>query len=177
MTENLEYFKVFYYVARYGSVTRAAGELAISQPAVSQSLRQLEKSLGVTLFARVSRGVKLTGEGQLLYSYVEKGYEQIEQGVEKVRRMRNLELGEIHIGASDMTLRFYLLPFLEVFHDRYPDIKVTVANAPTPETLKLLKEGKIDFGVVSTPFEEDGDICAEPDREIEDVFVAQVYLI
>ena len=172
MTENLEYFKVFYYVARYGSVTRAAGELAISQPAVSQSLRQLEKSLGVTLFARVSRGVKLTGEGQLLYSYVEKGYEQIEQGVEKVRRMRNLELGEIHIGASDMTLRFYLLPFLEVFHDRYPDIKVTVANAPTPETLKLLKEGKIDFGVVSTPFEEDGDICAEPVREIEDVFVA-----
>lgn len=172
MTENLEYFKVFYYVARYGSVTRAAGELAISQPAVSQSLRQLEKGLGVTLFARVSRGVKLTGEGQLLYSYVEKGYEQIEQGVEKVRRMRNLELGEIHIGASDMTLRFYLLPFLEVFHDRYPDIKVTVANAPTPETLKLLKEGKIDFGVVSTPFEEDGDICAEPVREIEDVFVA-----
>lgn len=172
MTENLEYFKVFYYVARYGSVTRAAGELAISQPAVSQSLRQLEKSLGVTLFARVSRGVKLTGEGQLLYSYVEKGYEQIEQGVEKVRRMRNLELGEIHIGASDMTLRFYLLPFLEVLHDRYPDIKVTVANAPTPETLKLLKEGKIDFGVVSTPFEEDGDICAEPVREIEDVFVA-----
>ena len=172
MVANLEYFKVFYYVAKHGSVTKAANELAISQPAVSQSLRQLEKSLGVSLFARASRGVKLTGEGQLLYSYVEKGYEQIEQGVEKVSRMQNLELGEIHIGASDMTLRFYLLPFLEVFHDRYPDVKVIVTNAPTPETLKLLREGKIDFGVVSTPFEADRDISAVPVREIEDVFVA-----
>ena len=70
MIANLEYFKVFYYVARHGSVTKAAGELAISQPAVSQSLRQLEKSLGVTLFARAPRGVKggaasvfLCGEG------------------------------------------------------------------------------------------------------------------
>ena len=172
MLANLEYFKVFYYVAKHGSVTRAAGELSISQPAASQSLRQLEKSLGVPLFMRASRGVRLTGEGRLLYSYVEKGYEQIEQGVEKVRRMRNLELGEIHIGASDMTLRFYLLPFLEIFHDRYPDIKVTVTNAPTPETLELLEEGKIDFGVVSTPFDAAPDIAVLPVREIEDVFVA-----
>lgn len=172
MISNLEYFKVFYYTAKYGSVTRAAGELMISQPAVSQSLKQLEKSLGVTLLERSSRGVKLTGEGQLLYSYVEKGYEQIESGVEKVRQMQNMELGEVHIGASDMTLRFYLLPFLEKFHEEYPGIKVIVTNAPTPETLELLQSGKIDFGVVSTPFEEGKDITAFEVREIEDVFVA-----
>ncbi len=172
MISNLEYFKVFYYTAKYGSVTRAAGELMISQPAVSQSLKQLEKSLGVTLLERSSRGVKLTGEGQLLYSYVEKGYEQIESGVEKVRQMQNMELGEVHIGASDMTLRFYLLPFLEKFHEEYPGIKVIVTNAPTPETLELLQSGKIDFGVVSTPFEKEKDITAFEVREIEDVFVA-----
>lgn len=78
----------------------------------------------------------------MLYSYVEKGYEEIERGVEKVKQMLNLELGEVHIGASDMTLRFYLLPFLEEFHERYPGIKVIVANAPTPETLRLLRAGK-----------------------------------
>lgn len=172
MVGNLEYFKVFYYTAKLGSVTGAAGELSISQPAVSQSLKALEKSLGVSLFQRASKGVRLTGEGELLYSYVEKGYEEIERGVEKVRQMLNLELGEVHIGASDMTLRFYLLPFLEEFHERYPGIKVIVANAPTPETLRLLRAGKIDFGVVSTPFAEDEDIGAEPVREIEDVFVA-----
>lgn len=172
MVSNLEYFKVFYYTAKLGSVTGAAKELSISQPAVSQSLKQLEHSLGVSLFQRASKGIRLTGEGKLLYSYVEKGYEQIEQGVEKVRQMRNLELGEVRIGASDMTLRFYLLPFLESFHEQYPGIKVIVMNAPTPRTLELLRSGKIDFGVVSTPFPEGDDICVENVREIEDVFVA-----
>lgn len=167
MVENLEYFKVFYYTAKLGSVTGAANELSISQPAVSQSLKQLERSLGIPLFRRAAKGVRLTGEGQLLYSYVEKGYEQIENGVEKVKQMRNLELGEVHIGASDMTLRFYLLPFLEKFHEQYPGIKVIVSNASTPDTLKLLRSGKIDFGVVSTPFEHNGDIQAQPVREIE----------
>ena len=169
---NLEYFKVFYYTAKCGSVTGAAAELAISQPAVSQSLKQLEHSLGVSLFVRASRGVRLTAEGEVLYSYVEKGYEQIRQGVEKVQQMQSLELGEVHIGASDMTLRFFLLPFLERFHEEYPEIKVVVSNGPTPETLSLLREGKIDFGVVSTPFGETEDISAVRVREIEDVFVA-----
>ena len=169
---NLEYFKVFYYTAKCGSVTGAAAELSISQPAVSQSLKQLERSLGVSLFARASRGVRLTAEGEVLYSDVAKGYEQISQGVEKVQQMQSLELGEVIIGASDMTLRFYLLPFLERFHEEYPEIKVVVSNGPTPETLNLLREGRIDFGVVSTPFEEMSDIHVTEVREIEDVFVA-----
>ena len=172
MISNLEYFKVFYYTAKSGSVTGAAALLSISQPAVSQSLKQLEKNLGVSLFCRAARGVKLTAEGELLYSYVSKGYEQIELGVDKVRQMQNLELGEVHIGASDMTLQFYLLPFLEKFHEQYPDIKVIVSNGPTPETLSALREGKIDFGVVSTPFEVSEDMSAVPVRKIEDVFVA-----
>ncbi len=172
MISNLEYYKVFYYVAKAGSVSRAAGELSISQPAVSQAIKQLEHSLGVELFHRASRGVRLTGEGQCLFSYVEKGYEQIELGVRKVRRMQNLELGEIRIGASDMTLQFYLLPYLERFHESYPDIKVIVTNAPTPETLQFLEDGRIDFGIVSTPFVEREGMEAKPVREIEDVFVA-----
>ena len=172
MIGNLEYYKVFYYTAKCGSVTGAASELAISQPAVSQSLRQLERSLGVKLFQRAPRGVRLTAEGALLYSYVEKGYEQIGQGVEKVRQMQSLELGEVHIGASDMTLQFFLLPFLERFHEEYPDIKVVVSNGPTPETLELLREGSIDFGVVSTPFDETEGVKTLRVREIEDVFVA-----
>lgn len=172
MISSLEYYKVFYYVAKYGSVTKAAGELAISQPAVSQALKQLERQLEVTLFYRAAKGVKLTSEGELLYNYVEKGYEQIELGVKKVRQLQNLELGEIRIGASDMTLQYYLLPYLEKFHEKHPEIKVTVTNAPTPETLNFLKEGRIDFGIVSTPFPEIADLKVTEVREIEDVFVA-----
>ena len=169
---NLEYFKVFLYVARAGSVTEAAKELAISQPAVSQALKQLERQLGVDLVCRASRGIQLTREGQELYAYVDKGYEQIKLGVDKIRQMMNLEAGEIRIGASDMTLQFYLLPFLEKFHEKYPSIKVNVTNAPTPETLLFLEEGKIDFGIVSTPFAKEPGIETVPVRQIEDIFVA-----
>ncbi len=169
---NFEYYKVFYHVATTGSLTMAAKELNISQPAVSQSVRQLETALGTKLFTRASKGVRLTGEGSLLYGYVAKGYEQIRLGEQKLEQMLNLELGEIHIGASDMTLQFYLLPYLEQFHENYPHIKVIVSNAPTPETLSNLNENKIDFGVVSTPFDNPGDLQVANVREIEDVFVA-----
>lgn len=172
MVNNLEYYKVFYYVARNMSLTGAADELAISQPAVSQSIKQLETALGTKLFTRASKGVRLTKEGELLFGYVEKGYEQIMLGEKKLKQMLNLDLGEIHIGASDMTLQFYLLPYLERFHEKYPGIKVVVTNAPTPETLRNLKEGKIDFGVISTPFEEQDSLHSDIVREVEDVFVA-----
>ncbi|HJC57515.1 MAG TPA: LysR family transcriptional regulator [Candidatus Eisenbergiella intestinipullorum] len=171
MVQNLEYYKVFCHVARCGSLTLAAKELSISQPAVSQSVRLLETAVGAKLFARSARGVKLTREGELLYAYVEKGYEQIELGERKLKQMMDLELGEIHIGASDMTLRFFLLPYLERFHELCPGIRIVVSNAPTPETLASLRNGKIDFGVVSTPFDAQGLEC-EPVREAEDIFVA-----
>ncbi|MGN1180788.1 MAG: LysR family transcriptional regulator [Suilimivivens sp.] len=172
MISNLEYYKVFYYVAECGSLTLAAAKLSISQPAVSQALKQLEESLNARLFIRVSRGIRLTKEGETLYFHIKKGYEEIELGENKLRQMLNLESGELRIGASDMTLRFYLLPFLEKYHEQYPHIKVTVTNAPTPETLELLKEGKIDFGVVSTPFKESRELSVMKVKEIEDCFVA-----
>lgn len=169
--ENLEYYKVFYYVAKYGGLTPAAEALSISQPAVSQNLKQLETVLGVKLAHRSARGIRLTNEGALLYSYISKGYEQMEQGEKLLKQMLNLERGEIRIGASDMTLKYYLLPYLEKFHEDYPGIKVTVTNGPTPETLRYLREGKIDFGVVSTPFDAGSDLNVKPVRTIEDIFV------
>ena len=71
----------------------------------------------------------------MLYSYVARGYEYIQNGEEKLMQMLNLSTGEIRIGASDMSLQYYLLPYLEQFHEKYPKIKITVSNATTPETL------------------------------------------
>lgn len=95
---------------------------------------------------RTSKGVRLTAEGEVLYSYVKRGYETILLGEKKFLEMQDLESGEICIGASDMTLQFFLLEYLERFHERYPKIKVTVTNATTPETLRHLQDGRIDFG-------------------------------
>lgn len=172
MLDNLDYYKVFYYVVKEGGITPAAKVLSVSQPAVSQSIRQLEQILGVPLFTRAGKGIRLTAEGEVLFSYVEKGYEQIRQGVRRLESMKNMEAGEIHIGASDMTLRFFLLNYLEQFHEKYPKIKVSVTNAPTPDTLKGLDAGNIDFAVVSTPFTVKKEYQMWPVRELQDIFVA-----
>lgn len=172
MSINLEYYKIFYFVAKYGSFTGAAEELCISQPAVSQGVKLLENSLGSSLFVRTPKGVKLTKEGEVLYSYVARGYESILLGESKFKKMIDLENGEIRIGASDMTLQFYLLSYLQTFHEKYPKIKVTVTNAPTPETIDFLYEGKIDFGVVSAPFHTKAEIQVKEVQYIEDIFVA-----
>ena len=138
MDINLEYYKIFYTIGICKSITAAAKYLSISQPAVSQGRKQLENQRGVTLFMRTSKGVNFTLEGEVLFSYIKQGYELILQGEDRIMQMLNLKAGEIHIGASDMTLKFYLLPFLEKYHEKYPEIKITVTNGPTPETLKYL---------------------------------------
>lgn len=151
---------------------RLPRRLQSPQPAVSQAVKNLEKNLGSALFVRTSKGVRLTVEGKLLYSYVQRGYEYILLGERKFQEMQDLTKGEIRIGASDMTLQFYLLSYLERFHEMYPGIRVTVTNAPTPETLGYLQAGKIDFGIVSTPFQAGKHIRVRPVKEIEDIFVA-----
>lgn len=169
---SFEYYKIFYHVAKYGSVTKAASELCLTQPAVSQSIKQLEELLGINLFIRKSKGVVLTTEGETLFSYVHNGYEQIIQGENKIKEIIGLESGQIRIGASDMTLQFYLLPYLEQFSSSYPGIKMIITNAPTPRTLEHLMAGDIDFGVISSPFSVDSRIQVHNGRKIKDVFVA-----
>ena len=172
MNVNLEYYKIFYYVATELSITGAAKKLNISQPAVSQAVKQLEQGLGIELFTRRAKGVSLTHAGTLLYSYVRDGYERFLAGERELAKMMNLETGEVRIGASDMTLQFYLLPYLEQFHQLYPDIKVTVTNAPTPRTIDHLEQGRIDFGVVTKPLKTDSRFDVSCVRRIQDVFVA-----
>lgn len=174
MNISLEYYKVFYHVAKLGSISAAANQLFISQPAVSQAIKHLESALGANLFLRTSKGVKLTAEGEMLYRTVSQGYDYFAMAESMFRDIHHLEAGEIRIGASDMTLQFYLLPYLEQFHAKYPKIKISVTNGPTPETIKALRAGDIDFGVVTTPVISDKWMIAQPVRRIQDCFVAGV---
>lgn len=151
MELNLEWYRVFYWTAKLRSLTRAAEKLHITQPAVSHTLKQLEESLGGQLFFRTTKGVTLTAEGEVLYGYVGQAMRFIETGEKKMAEMQELVSGEISIGASDTLCKHYLLPHLEQFHKQYPEIRIRVTNRTTPETIRLLKEGEIDFGVVNLP--------------------------
>ncbi len=169
---NYEAYKVFYFVAKFKNISRAAEALYISQPAVSQAIIKLEEALGGCLFYRTPRGVVLTAEGEVLFTYVSKGVESFEEAEYKFKALLTLELGEVRIGASDMTLQYYLLPHLETFKAKYPKVKIKVSNSPTPETLDALRLGKIDFAVVSGPVEEVVGLKIIPVARVQDVFVA-----
>lgn len=172
MPKSYEWYRVFCTAARLGSITAAAEALYLSQPAVSQTIKNLESSLGCMLFYRGPKGISLTAEGKALWQHVEKGVRQIEWGEERLKRRLQMESGEVYIGASDMTLEYFLLPFLEAFHRDYPAVRLSITNGPTPETLGKLSEGKIDFGAVSTPLKDIGDACqVVAVKEIEDVFI------
>ncbi|MEC0264800.1 MULTISPECIES: LysR family transcriptional regulator [Paenibacillus] len=151
MEFNMEWYRVFYWTAKFGSLTKAAERLHITQPAVSHTLKQLEASLGGLLFFRTTKGVTLTTEGEVLFKFVEQAIHFIEIGEKKIAEMQELMYGEINIGASDTLCKHYLLRHLEQFHKQFPDIKIRVTNRTTPETITLLKEGKIDFGIVNLP--------------------------
>ncbi|QMV40513.1 LysR family transcriptional regulator [Cohnella cholangitidis] len=151
MNINTEWYRAFYWTAVKGSLSRAAEKLHITQPAVSHTLKQLESQLGGQLFFRTPKGVVLTKEGEVLFSHVKQAFQLMEIGEKKIAEMHNLDSGEIHIGASDTLCKHFLLPYLEQYHQAYPNVRIHVTNRTTPETLALLKNGLIDFGIVNLP--------------------------
>lgn len=172
MIDNLALYRYFYETAMAGSISAAAKKLYVTQPAVSSMIGNLEKELNTTLFFRTSRGITLTPEGAMLFDYVKNAFAFLEAGEDKLRDISNLSGGVLRIGASDMTLRFFLLDHIQSFHDSFPGVHLTVTNAPTPQTLAALKGGSLDLGVVSGPLFDDDAFERVEVRQIEDVFVA-----
>jgi len=156
MDGNVEWYRVFYWTAIKGSLSKAAEALHITQPAVSHTLKRLERQLGGTLFFRTPKGVRLTAEGAVLFRHVEQAFRILEAGERSIAEMHDLESGEIHIGASDTLCKHYLLPHLEKFHRAFPKVRIHVTNRMTPETIGLLESGAIDFGIVNLPVEDGG---------------------
>ena len=168
---NLELYKSFYYIARHGSISKAAEQLYITQPAVSRSIKQLEDELGSALFSRTPKGVKLTQEGEILYQYIEQAFNFIETAEKKVNDVKNLLSGEVRIGVSDTLCKHYLIPYLKLFHTLNPAIKIHVICPSTPGIISLLKSGKIDFGIINMPYY-DEQLIFKKIMDIQDCFVA-----
>lgn len=155
MSVDLELYKVFYTVGKTGNLTKAAKELYITQPAVSQSIKQLESQLGGRLFVRTPKGMKLTeGEGEMMFGYVEKAIDLIRSAEKKFMQMKNLAIGTLHIGAGDSLIKYHILDKINLFHEKYPQIKIQLTNCTTMGALDLLKTGLIDVAFVNLPVED-----------------------
>lgn len=169
---NLEYYRVFYILAKTGSISRAAAELYVTQPAVSQSLSKLEDELKCTLFIRSSRGITLTSDGQMLLSYVQPAINSLLKAEAEFGKLRNLDIGEVRIGASDTICMYYLPDYLRRFQALHPDIAIKVINRTSGEIITLLRNGLVDFGIVNMPLENDQNIVIRTADTIQDCFVA-----
>ena len=109
---NYEYYRLFYYVCKYHSITRAANVLRMSQPNVTRALNRLE--------------------GEVLFAHVEIAQEQLQAGESELAGITALESGALTISASETALNVFLLDKLREFHRRYPGVRLRIANHSTP---------------------------------------------
>jgi DNA-binding transcriptional LysR family regulator len=171
MDINFELYKIFYYAVVSGGFSNAAVKLFITQSAVSQAIKNLETKLGVTLFFRKTRNLKLTPEGEMLFIHIEQAFNFIKTGERKLTEIQNLDSGEIRIGASDTVCKYFLLPYLESFHRLYPKVKIQFLNRTSPKLLESLKNGAVDFAVVTLPLN-DKSVNVRELKLVTDIFVA-----
>ena len=150
MDINLELYKVFYYVATSLSFSEASRQLFISQSAVSQSIKTLEKKLNHTLFIRSTKKVLLTPEGELLLQHVKPALQMLVEG-ESLLSGDNMLKGQLRIGASDTICRYYLISYLQQFHQAFPDVRIKVTNSTSIGCVELLEKGQVDLIVCNFP--------------------------
>ena len=151
MNLSYDYYRVFYYVARFGNITQAANALFCNQPNVTRTIKLLEQALGCTLLVRSNRGVTLTPEGELLLSHVAPAMEHLESAERELSAQGELRQGTVSLGTSEVALRCLLLPVLKEFRAAYPGVRVRVTNSSTPQALAALQDGLVDLAVVTTP--------------------------
>lgn len=173
MDINYELYKVFYYVASSLSFSEASKRLYISQSAVSQSIKVLEKKLKRKLFIRSTKKVQLTPEGEILLKHIEPAMNLIRRGETQLLESNSLNGGQLRIGVSDTICRYYLIPYLNQFHEEFPNVHIKVINQTSIKCVELLETGQADIIVVNYP----NPVLANGNqvkvvKEFMDIFVA-----
>ncbi len=170
---NLELYRVFYVVAKCGSLTKAAQELYISQPAVSQAIKQLENQLGVSLFNRTHKGMELSAAGgKLIYKKIADALSLVEEAENSLAELKTTAAGTIRIGATDSIFAHMLADKLAEFNEKYPAVRLELISSTSPYTVNQLKEGKCDVAFVNLPLQDDDVKFCGTVTHLTDVFVA-----
>lgn len=151
MDISYDYYRIFYHVARCGSITQAARMLMHDQPNLTRAIRALEGELGCPLYIRSNRGVRLTPEGERLFAHVRIAVENIEAGEAELMQTRNLQAGSVYVAASELALHCALLPALKKYRALYPAIRLKISNHSTPQAIDAVSNGIADLALVTTP--------------------------
>ena len=170
---NYELYKVFYHVASTLNFSEASKRLFISQSAVSQSIKTLERKLDQTLFIRSTKRVQLTPEGETLLRHVEPAVNLIGRGEAQILEAGPMGGGQLRIGASDTICRYFLVPYLKQFHKTWPNVHIKVTNQTSIQCVDLLEAGQVDLIVTNFPNARlSSQLNILPIHSFRDVFIA-----
>ena len=153
MAINFEYYKVFYYVAKYKKISLAAEKLYISQPAVTQTIKKLEEQMGGNLLVRTPKGIELSETGKMLYELINESVEVLDNAEYMFSKYKNLEEGSIRIRSGGNATKHILYNALEKFGTDYPNLKVKIETGAVKESIKMLEIGEIDMVVTHYPID------------------------
>lgn len=171
---NLNLYKDFYLVCKYGSINKAAKESYLSAPAISKSIKKLETELNRQLFFRDKDGMKLTNYGKKLLFFVEQSFNNLIVAERSLKEEDNLEVGNLTIGIPSNIGSFFLFDNLLKFHSEYPNIEITVITGSTTKLIELLESHTIDFVIDTSPIniELNSDYIIKELDEVEYCFTA-----
>ena len=172
MDVNFEYYRIFYYVAKYRNFTKAAHALHNSQPNITRAMNCLEREIHCTLFIRTNRGVRLTEEGEKLFRHVSAAMMQILAAEEELTESAELEKGCVSISASEIALNIFLLEKLKKFHMAYPKVQLKLYNHSTPQAIHAVQSGEADFAVITTPTVTDKTLKTTRLCEFQEILIA-----
>lgn len=142
---------MFAAVVNHGGFTKAAAALRLSQPAISKSLTDLERTLGVSLIDRGGRTLRLTDAGRALYARATELFGVERAAEQDVREIRGLERGVLRIAASTTIATYLLPPVLGQFHQAHPRVRIRVTSANTRMVLRMLVRFQVDIALVEGP--------------------------
>lgn len=174
MNIDYELYKIFYQVVEKGSISKAASAMYISQPAISQAIKNLEEKLGGKLLIRTKSGVVLTEEGKVLFDHIKIGVKSFQDGENAFLNYMNLDSGSIRIGASTTVTKYVVMPYLEIFHKKYPKVDIKITNHLTNQLVSSLRQGDLDLLVVNLPMKNSKDLKIIPLCEVQDIFVGNL---
>jgi DNA-binding transcriptional LysR family regulator len=166
---SLDRLRAFSYVVELGSFSAAAGKLELSQPAISQQVRELERNIGVRLIERVGRRAAPTAAGEELLGHARRIEANVGAALDAMVRHAKGTIGRIRIGAGATACIYFLPPVLRALRGRFPALDIVVSTGNTSDVLKMIEENSLDFGLVTLPAE--GRVF-DVQALLEDEFVA-----
>ncbi len=169
---NMDYnlYKIFLYLYEERSISKTANKLYVSQPAISYSLKELENSLGYTLFTRNSKGIEPTIEAKELYNYISTAFNILNDAEEHIKNLKELNVGHIKIGVSSHIGVLLLSDLIKKFKEKYPSIRFTIISKPINEMINLLETRKLDIIIGILPINSDKKLTKINLKEIKSCF-------